>query len=105
MKTKFAVLNDKLFPVDVAELLLDEGLGSEFSSVQVTLNPDEDSFLSYLEDLLLQASQANIKHSFTISLIKEMLSKLLNNTMQNEEEISIKIIKGNKTFLHIYFIE
>jgi len=103
MKTKYAVLNDKLFPGNVAELLLAEGLGSAPLSVQVKIKPEDAPDFIHLENLLLQADQAGIDHTYTILGITEMLLKLLKNNNYTTEEIFVKIIQGNRTFLHIYF--
>lgn len=104
MKTEYAVLNDKLFPVDVAELLLNEGLGSIIASVQITIEPNDDKNIFLLNDLLLQASQSKIDHSFNHKNISDMLLKLINNN-NISGDIIIKIVKGNKIFLHMYFIQ
>ena len=104
MKTKYAVLNDKLFSGDVAELLLAEGVGPLYTSVQIILNSVLDPDFIHLKDLYIKATEANIIHSFTNSFILEMLAKLISNNHSNSEKIIVKIIMGNKTFLHIYFI-
>ena len=105
MKTKYAVLNNKLLPVDVVELLLTEGAGSIYESVEITLVSSTDPDYLHIEDLLEKALQANIKHSFTYSGISEMLIKLLSNNKNKQEKIKVKIIQGKKTFLHIYYLE
>ena len=105
MKTKYAVLNDKLLPGDVAELLLSEGVGSAPVSVQVKIKPEDAPDFIHLENLIFQANQANIDHSFTILGITEMLLKLIKNNNRTTEEILVKIVQGNRTFLHIYYVE
>ncbi len=105
MKTIYAVLNDKLYPVDVAELLLTEGAGSDFTSVDITLNPDQDPDFNHLEDLFIKAAKAGINHSFTYSFIYEMLLKLLSNNKHKPKKIMVRIVQEEKTFLHIYFLE
>ncbi|MCK5672166.1 MAG: hypothetical protein KAH95_02260 [Spirochaetales bacterium] len=104
MKTIYAVLNDKLLPKNIAELLLKEGTGSVTESVEITLEPSTNPDFFHLEDLLRKALQVNIKHSFTYSGISDMLLKLLSNNKNKQGKIMVKIIQGEKIFLHIYFI-
>ncbi len=105
MKTKYAVLNDKLFPTDVAKLLLAEGVGASSVSVQVSIMPKDAPDFIHLQNLLRQADKAGISFPFTILGITEMLLKLIKNNNQITEEIIVEIIQGNKTFLYIYFLE
>ena len=92
MKTKYAVLNDKLIPGNVAELLLAEGVGSSPVSVEVTIDPKDAPDFIHLENLLLKANQVGIDHSFTILGITEMLLKLMKNSNRITKEIIVKII-------------
>lgn len=104
MKTKYAVLNNKLFPVNVAELLLNEGVGSVHKSVQITYNPLTDPDFIQMDNLFIKALEADLVHSFTTSFVSDMLSKLIKNNNYITGKIIIKIVQGEKTFLHIYFI-
>ena len=105
MKTNYAVLNDKLLPVDVAELLLKEGIGSVFTSVGIILNPSLDPYFINLTNLFNKATEANMVHTFTSMIITSMLSKLLSNNKNKKEKIMVNIIQGEETFLYIYFME
>lgn len=104
MKTKYAVLNDKLLPEDVAELLLKESSSSISKSVEITIEPSLNPEFLHIEDLFFKASKANIQHSFSYSDISNMLLKLLKNHNNFSDKIMVKIIQGEKPFLHIYFI-
>ncbi|MDA3939016.1 MAG: hypothetical protein PF693_06885 [Spirochaetia bacterium] len=105
MKTKYVVLNNKLLPFNVANLLIDESIGYVPETVQVIINTKEAPDYIHLKDLLLKADQAKINHPYTILSITEMLSKLIKNNRTKKEEIIVRLIQGNKTFLHAYFIE
>ena len=105
MQTKYAVLNDKLLPVKVADLLLKEALKLDSNYVYTFFNIKEQYKESYLDTLLLEAEEASISHSYTKKFIFEMITKMINNNSQKSGEIFVKIIQGNKTFLHIYFWE
>ena len=105
MKTKYVVLDDKLLPCDVAELLLTEGTGSEYKSVQTVFLTEEYPGRSYLEKLLAQAVEAEISHSYTVKFIIEMLTKMIKNNNQKTGKITVKIVEGEKTFLHMHFKE
>jgi len=104
MKTKYAVLNNKLLPFNVANLLIGESTGFNSKSVQVIINTKDAPDYIHLEKLLSQAEQAKIDHSFTILDITEMLLKLIKNNNETTEDILVKIIQGDKAFLYIYFI-
>ncbi|MCK5152912.1 MAG: hypothetical protein KAQ93_01015 [Spirochaetales bacterium] len=103
MKTKYAVLNDKLLPDNVAELLLAEGVGSAPVSVQVKIKLKDAPDFIHLENLLLQADRAGIDYTYTILGITEMLLKLIKNNNRISDEIFVKIIQGHKTFLYAGF--
>ncbi len=103
MKTKYAVLNDKLLPVKVADLLLKEALGTNSNLVSILFSVNVQNKESYLDTLLLKAEKAGISHSYTIKFIFEMLTKMINNNSQKSGEIIVEIVQGNKTFVHIYF--
>jgi len=105
VKTKYAVLNDKLLPVKVADLLLNEALGSDSNLVSTFFNINEQHKESYLDTLLVKAEEASISHSYTKKFIFEMITKMINNNSQKSGGILVEIVKGNKTFLHIYFLE
>jgi len=105
MNKKYAVLNNKLFPEDVAKLLLVEGVGDFPVSVQVKIIPKEAPDFSHLESLLIKAAREKIDHPFTILSITEMLLKLIKNNNNKSEVIMVKILKGEKTFLYMYFME
>lgn len=105
MKTQYAVLNDKLLPCDVAELLLTEGTGPEYKSVQTVFLSEEYPGRSYLEKLLAQAVEAEISHPYTVKFIIEMLTKMIKNNSLTIEKITVKILQGDKTFLYMYFTE
>jgi len=105
VKTKYAVLNDKLLPVKVADLLLKEALGTNSNLVSILFRVNEQNKESYLDTLLLKAVEAGISHSYTVKFIFEMLIKMINNNSQKSGEIIVEIVQGNKIFLHIYFLE
>ena len=105
MKTKYIVLNDKLLPHDVAELLLTEGTGPEYKSVRTVFKLEEYPGCSYLEKLLVQAAEAEISHPYTARFITEMLLKMIKHNNQKTGNITVEILQGNKTFLYMYFTQ
>ncbi len=105
MKTKYAVLNNKLLPVKVADLLLKEALGTNSNLVSIFFRVNAQNKESYLDTLMLKAVEAGISHSYTVKFIFEMLTKMINNNSQKSGEIIVEIVQGNKIFLHIYFLE
>ena len=105
MKTKYVVLNDKLLPCNVAELLLTEGTGPEYKSVRTVFKLEEYPGWAYLEKLLEQAVQAEISHPYTARFITGMLTKMIKNNNQKTGNIIVKIVQGEKTFLYAYFLE
>ena len=105
MKTKYVVLNDKILPVGVADLLLTEGTGPEYKSVRTVFKLEEYPGRTYLEKLLEKAVQAEISHPYTVKFIIEMLTKMIKNNNQEIGKIIVKIVQGDKTFLYAGFNE
>lgn len=105
VKTKYAVLSDKLLPYDVAELLLTEGTGPGYKSVRTVFKLEEYPGRAYLEKLLAQAAEAEISHPYTLKFIIEMLTKMIKNNDLTIGRIAVKIVQGDKTFLYAVFKE
>ncbi len=103
MVEKYAVLDNKLLPWDVAELLLSEGVGDLFVSVEVVLETDNIPGFFCLEDLLSDARRKGIIHSWSVNTISEMLVKLMKNSSMICKEMIVKLVQGENTYLYAYF--
>ncbi len=79
---------------------MSEGLGESFTSVEISFMPDQYPDFSDLGEFLLNAHRKGIVHSWTAVLISEMLIKLINNNSPYWENIGVKLIQGDKTFLY-----
>ncbi len=105
MKTKYSVLDNKLLPVKVADLLLKEALGTDSKIVTSVFHINEQHKERYLDILLIKAVEAGISHSYAVKFIFEMLTKMLNINCSKSEQIVVEIAQGKKTLLHIFFKE
>ena len=103
MNTKYVVLDNKLLPAKVADLLLEEALGNDYKSVMTVFSSNEQTWEIYLEILLQEAKKNNINHNYDLKFINEMISKMVKNNSPDNTEITVKIFQGKKDILYAYF--
>ncbi|MGD8388378.1 MAG: hypothetical protein PVG49_14635 [Desulfobacteraceae bacterium] len=100
MSENYFVLNDRLLPSKVADLLFREEAGSADEVALVEREFSQFSPERDIQDLLEQSARNGLENPFPFDFIAGMVARMISNAGEGISRIRIGIYRGNKTFLY-----